>query len=54
MPYRVEATLLQQMNNDLRVQEHRFEVEDCVMIRKDDRNEQGVAGELNWNWKGLH
>ena len=22
------------------------------MLRKENRNEQGVIGKLNWNWKG--
>jgi len=47
-----EAAEIQQRNHNAHAQEHRFKVGDIVILRKENREEQGVIGKLNWNWRG--
>ena len=47
-----EAADTQRKNHDSHAQEHRFKVGDKVVLKREDRNEQGVVGKLNWNWRG--
>ena len=46
------AADIQQRNHDQHAQRHVFKVGDKVMHRKKNRDEQGVIGKLNWNWRG--